>query len=261
LDAAGRGFVSRPRAVSRPSLHDLDLALVPGYDPAVRVTRSMLAALVVAALAGTSLADVYSWTDADGVVHFTNIKPSGGGFKKVLSSEPDKGSKPSVQRGTCDRCDKVPSTDNSPERFHRYDAIILEAAALYRMPVPLIRAVIKVESDYDPKVVSSADCKGLMQVHPEVYVDMGTQGDVFDPRTNIMTGTRLLRWLANQLDGDLVLKIAGYHSGMGSLAKYGYKVPPYPYTRQYVKMVLEHYYRYKAEEARVQSAGAAKKAQ
>ena len=145
---------------------------------------------------------------------------------------------------------KVPSTDTSPERFHRYDQFIQEASELYRIPVPLIRAVISAESDFDPHVVSSMDCKGLMQVHPDVYRDMGTVGDVFDPRTNIMTGTRLLRWLANRVDGDLVLTIAGYHAGLGSLAKYGYTVPPYAYTRQYLKMVLDRYYKYKAEEQR-----------
>jgi soluble lytic murein transglycosylase-like protein len=115
--------------------------------------------------------------------------------------------------------------------------------------------VIKVESDYDTRVVSSMDCKGLMQVHPQVEIDMGAQGDIFDPRTNIMTGTRLLRWLANRVDGDLVLTIAGYHAGLGSLAKYGYTVPPYSYTRQYLKMVLERYYQYKAEEQRAVAAG------
>ena len=97
------------------------------------------------------------------------------------------------------------------------------------------------------------DCKGLMQVHPEVEKDMGVVGDVFDPRTNIMTGTRLLRWLANRVDGDLVLTIAGYHAGLGSLAKYGYTVPPYAYTRQYLKTVLDRYYQYKAEEQRAQA--------
>jgi soluble lytic murein transglycosylase-like protein len=99
------------------------------------------------------------------------------------------------------------------------------------------------------------DCKGLMQVHPAVEIDMGAQGDIFDPRTNIMTGTRLLRWLANRVDGDLVLTIAGYHAGLGSLAKFGYTVPPYSYTRQYLKMVLERYYQYKTEEQRAQALG------
>ena len=213
--------------------------------------------MLVAGLAvpADSAADVYSWTDRDGVVHFTNIKPrSGQGkWKKVLISEPDKGSKASAKRGSCERCDKISATDNSPERFHRYDAFIQEAAELYRIPVPLIRAVIKVESDYDTRVVSAMDCKGLMQVHPAVEIDMGTTGDIFDPRTNIMTGTRLLRWLANRLDGDLVLTIAGYHAGLGSLAKYGYTVPPFKYTRQYLKMVLDRYYQYKADDQRLRA--------
>jgi soluble lytic murein transglycosylase-like protein len=82
---------------------------------------------------------------------------------------------------------------------------------------------------------------------------MGMTGDVFDPRTNILTGTRLLRWLANQLDGDLVLTIAGYHAGLGSLAKFGYSVPPYPQTRNYLKKVLEYYYHYKGEEQRARA--------
>jgi soluble lytic murein transglycosylase-like protein len=206
--------------------------------------------VLVLGLAVSARADVYSWTDKDGVAHFTNMKPSGGKWRKVLTSEPDKGSKASAKRGGCPRCDKVASNDNSPERFHRYDPYIFEASQLYRIPVPLIRAVIKVESDYDPRVVSSMDCKGLMQVHPAVEIDMGAQGDIFDPRTNIMTGTRLLRWLANRVDGDLVLTIAGYHAGLGSLAKYGYTVPPYAYTRTYLKMVLDRYYHYKTEEAR-----------
>jgi soluble lytic murein transglycosylase-like protein len=199
---------------------------------------------------GLAYADVYAWTDNDGVTHFTNMQPGGGKWKKVLDSAAPAGSKASAQRGSCPRCDKVGATDNSPDRFHRYDQYIYEASNLYKIPVPLIRAVIKVESDYDPHVVSSADCKGLMQVHPQVEIDMGSQGDIFDPRNNIMTGTRLLRWLANRTDGDLVLTIAGYHAGLGSLAKYGYTVPPYTYTRQYLKMVLERYYQYKAEETR-----------
>ena len=215
------------------------------------MARSLGLALLACALLGLPAnADVYSWTDDEGVVHFTNIKPSGGKWRKVLTSEPERGSKASARRGTCERCDKVPSTDNSPERFHRYDQFIQEASDLYRIPVPLIRAVIKVESDYDPKVVSAMDCKGLMQVHPEVEIDMGVQGDIFDPRTNIMAGTRLLRWLANRVDGDLVLTIAGYHAGLGSLAKFGYTVPPYTYTRKYLKMVLDRYYQYKADEAK-----------
>jgi hypothetical protein len=208
-----------------------------------------LAAALVILPAALAWADIYSWTDGDGVVHFTNVKPVGkpGKWKKVMTSEPDKGSKASASRGTCERCDKIPSRDNSPERFTRYDEYILEASDLYKIPVPLIRAVIKCESDYDPHVVSAMDAKGLMQLMPEVEEEMGVT-DVFDPRDNILGGTRLLRVLANRYDGDLVLTIAAYHAGMGSLAKYGNTVPPYEHTRKYLKMVLARYYEYKAKE-------------
>jgi soluble lytic murein transglycosylase-like protein len=207
-----------------------------------------LAIALVVAPAAIAWADIYSYTDADGVIHFTNIKPAKKGrWKKVMKTEPDRGTKAAAARGSCERCDKVPSRDNSPERFTRYDAYIEEAADLYKIPTALIRAVIKSESDYDPNVVSAMDAKGLMQLMPEVEQDMGVT-DVFDPRQNILGGTRLLRILANKYDGDLVLTIAAYHAGAGSLAKYGNTVQPYEKTRQYLETVLARYHAYKAKE-------------
>jgi soluble lytic murein transglycosylase-like protein len=222
------------------------------------VARVWLLAIVVGALAvflpgdRPAAADIYSWTDDDGVIHFTNIPPKGKGkgkWKKVMDETPSAGTKASADRGGCPRCDVVPSRDRSPERYQRYDAYIYEASELYKIPVALIRAVIHVESDYDPRVVSSMGAKGLMQVMPEVEIDMGVTS-VFDPRDNILGGTRLLRWLANRYDGDLVLTIAGYHAGAGSLKKYGNTVPPYKNTRKYLKMVLDRYHQYKEREAR-----------
>jgi soluble lytic murein transglycosylase-like protein len=217
------------------------------------VVAALAAALVAAAVAGLmrprdALADIYTYTDADGVVHFTNIKPRGKkakGWKRIAVESPDRGTKAAAERGGCTRCDAVPARDRSPDRYRRYDAYILEAAELYRMPVPLIRAVIHVESDYDPRVVSSAGARGLMQLMPAVEKDMRV-GDVFEPRANILGGTRLLRILANRYDGDLVLTIAAYHAGPGSLARYGNQVPPYTNTRKYLRMVLDRYYKYKA---------------
>lgn len=200
-------------------------------------------ALAVALAVGTAAADIYTWTDDDGVVHFTNLKPRGKGWKKLTLVQPERGSKASADRGV----DAVPARDRSPERFHRYDEHIYEAAALYRLPVPLLRAVIKVESDYDPHVVSVVGAKGLMQLMPAVESDMRV-ANVFEPRDNIMGGARLLRVLANKFDGDLVLTIAAYHAGAGAIARYGDQVPPYVKTRQYVRMVLDRYYEYKARE-------------
>lgn len=197
----------------------------------------------------TASADIYMRKDADGVIHFTNIAPRGKarkGWKRVMKDAPSPG-KAAAQRGQCKRCDLVPSRDNSRERFHRYDEHILEAASLYQIPVALIRAVIKVESDYDPRVVSAMNARGLMQLMPEVVDDMGVT-DVHDPRENILGGTRLLRILANRFDGDVALTIAAYHAGLGSMAKYDNQVPPYANTRKYLRMVLREYERYRALE-------------
>lgn len=193
-----------------------------------------------------ALADTWSFTDSDDVVHFTNVRPKGssaGKWKLVLKSDPAGLGKATGPRGDCPRCDKVPSRDRSPERFTRYDDFIYEAASLYQLPISLLRAVIKVESDYDPRVVSVFGARGLMQLMPAVVKDMGVH-NVHDPRENILGGTRLLRILANRYDGDLVLTIAAYHAGVGSLAKYGDKVPPYEHTRKYLRMVLDRYYKY-----------------
>ena len=210
-----------------------------------RAALAWIAALVTVAGGGAAaVADIYSWTDKDGVVHFTNIRPRGAKARtwKRVMDEASVG-KAAARRGRCERCDMVPASDRSPDRFSRYDAFIHEASQLYAIPVPLIRAVIKVESDYDPKVVSSMGARGLMQLMPAVVSDMGVT-DVHDPRENILGGTRLLRVLANRYEGDLVRTIAAYHAGPGSLARYGDEVPPFPNTRRYLQMVLDRYQKY-----------------
>lgn len=211
--------------------------------------------LLLLAWSSSAHADVWSFSDDDGIVHFTNIRPTGAGAKKWKRIQKDSPAigKAAARRGDCERCDKVPSRDTSPERFTRFDEYIFEAASLYQIPIPLIRAVIKVESDYDPRVVSVFGARGLMQLMPAVIKDMGVH-NVHDPRENILGGTRLLRILANRYDGDLVKTVAAYHAGVGSLAKYGDNVPPYEHTRMYLRMVLDRYYKYVAKE---RSAGAA----
>jgi len=127
--------------------------------------------------------------------------------------------------------------------YSRYDASIIEASRNYSIPEPFIRAVIRMESDYDPRVVSIAGAQGLMQLMPGTAKRMNVKNP-FDPHDNIMGGTRYLRHLANMFGGDMVLTIAGYHAGEGAVLKYG-GVPPYSTTKGYIRRVLKFYYRYK----------------
>lgn len=193
-------------------------------------------------------ADIFMYKDKNGVTHFTNIKPRGGKYKRLYKKGPGK-----AARKRCKGCDVVPAKDASPARFSRYDKFIYGAARLYKIPAALIRAVIESESDYDPRVVSSAGAKGLMQLMPLTAKAMGVT-DVYDPRENIYGGTRYLRVMANTFSGNLVLTVAGYHAGPGAVAKYK-GVPPYVTTHKYVRVVIRRYYKYQKREAAKRKAG------
>jgi soluble lytic murein transglycosylase-like protein len=204
----------------------------------VRAT-AVCAALVSGLVVGyPAAADIYSYTDKDGTVHFTNIRPSGKGarqFKLYMKTPDIRKPRPGVV--------PVPSRSTDPARYSRYDASIREAAQSFTIPEPFIRAIIRVESDYDPRVVSVAGAQGLMQLMPGTAKRMNVKNP-FDPHDNIIGGTRYLRHLANMFGGDMVLTIAGYHAGEGAVTKYG-GVPPYTMTRDYIRKVLKFYYHYK----------------
>lgn len=194
------------------------------------LAASILAALVLV-LAGSARADIYTYVDKDGVVHFTTNKTAGS--KLYLKSK---------ERAASGVTPVMPS-DRSPDRFSRYDETIRQAATLYQIPVELIRAIIKVESDYDPRAVSVAGARGLMQMIPPTADRMQVR-DIFDPRENIFGGVRYLRVLANMFNGDLQLTIAGYNAGEGAVIRYG-GIPPFEETRMYVTKVLAYYHRYR----------------
>jgi soluble lytic murein transglycosylase-like protein len=180
-------------------------------------------------------AEIYEYVDAEGVAHYTNVPPDNGRrWKRVLFE------------GRSNREIRTPRAlrDRSPERYRRYDDHIVEAARLYQLPVAFLRAVMHVESDYDPNVVSVDGAMGLMQLMPFVAEKMGVENP-FDPRQNILGGARFLRILANQWNGDLVLTVASYNAGAGAVERYK-GVPPYSETRRYVNRVLQHYYAYRS---------------
>ena len=208
-----------------------------------RFARSTRIAIALGGLAVLALtptpasADLYSFVDKDGTTHFTNKPKNDGRYKLTIKGGGGK------NRSKSAIAVSLPA-DKSPDRFTRYDPWIKQAAALYRIPEPLVRAVIKCESNYDPRAVSPAGAHGLMQLMPETALRMQVR-DIFDPRENIFGGTRFLRILANHFNGSLELTIAGYNAGEGAVMRYG-GIPPFAETQGYVTCVLTAYQRYRS---------------
>ena len=121
-------------------------------------------------------------------------------------------------------------------RRREHDHLIHEAAAHYQVNPTLIHAVMQAESAFDPLAVSPAGAMGLMQLMPETAGAFEIV-DPFDPRENIMGGTRLLRELLDAHHHNVALVLAAYNAGPTAVARYG-GVPPFPETQGYVKKII-----------------------
>ena len=118
------------------------------------------------------------------------------------------------------------------------DDYFQEASQTYGVPVSLLKAVAKAESNFDQSVVSSAGAVGVMQLMPETAKDLGVK-NIYDTKENIMGGAKELSQLLERYDGDLTLTLAGYNAGIGNVQKYG-GVPPFKETQNYIKKVTAY---------------------
>jgi len=125
-----------------------------------------------------------------------------------------------------------------------YADLIHRVAAGERADPKLVRAIIKVESSFDPLAISRKGARGLMQLMPAT-ADRYAVANVFDPDANIRGGVRYLRDLQGMFPGQLSLALAAYNAGEKIVLRYN-RVPPYPETRQYVARVLDLYGRSEA---------------
>lgn len=118
---------------------------------------------------------------------------------------------------------------------------IIEAAELYRLPIPLILALIRQESNFTLQAVSPKGAMGLMQLMPGTAVSLGVR-DPFDPRENILAGCRYFRQLLDYFQGNVPLALAGYNAGYHRVISAGCQVPAIKETQEFVTQVMGLYY-------------------
>jgi soluble lytic murein transglycosylase-like protein len=122
----------------------------------------------------------------------------------------------------------------------KIDALIVGAGRRHDVDPLLLYAVMHRESSFKRMAISHKGASGLMQLMPATARRFGVR-NIFDPAENIEAGTRYLRWLLNTFDGDVRLALAGYNAGEGAVMKYGWRVPPYRETQEYVRRISERY--------------------
>ena len=199
----------------------------------LRLTRSWFAAAAAACAmsAAPAFADIFSFKDEKGVVHFTNIKGLDSRYKLVRKED----GSPITGAMTPGRVFMPSQAD-----IDKYSAIITTASKAYGVDASLIHAVISAESAYNPYAISRTGAMGLMQLMPDTARRYGVQ-NMMDPVENIHGGVRYLRDLLAMFRGRMDLAIAAYNAGENAVIRAGHKVPNYAETRHYVPKVLGFY--------------------
>jgi soluble lytic murein transglycosylase-like protein len=165
---------------------------------------------------------MFKFKAPDGTTHFTNA-PTDPRYQRM-------GFTTGTQAGWL----RLPQGDPAP-----YTREITEAANRYGLPERLVTAVIRAESGFNPRAISSKGAQGLMQLMPSTASVLGVRNS-FDPRENIEGGVRHLRGLIDRFPGNLPFAIAAYNAGEKAVTAYG-GIPPYPETQDYVGKVLRYY--------------------
>jgi soluble lytic murein transglycosylase-like protein len=191
---------------------------------------NLLILVTVCAAPGFARADVYSFTDANGVTHFSNV-PADSRYQLLIGTPAD-----AVVASPKDK------SIDWLARSAQYDGVITGAAKAATIQAALVRAVIVVESGFNPRAVSKKGAIGLMQLQPATAKRYGVK-NIYDPEQNVRAGAHYLSDLLNRFDSNLELALAAYNAGEEAVERYGRRVPPYRETLAYVPSVMKVYQR------------------
>jgi len=179
-------------------------------------------ATVFLGLASPADAQIYSWRDADGRLVLSGTKPT--------NAE-------SVRTFVVPETEGVRTTrSTAPDRAQAYDDIIEENSRLNNVRPSLVKAVVQVESGFNPRAYSPKGAMGLMQLMPATARELGVRNP-FDPEENVRGGVAYLRQLLDRYDNNEQLALAAYNAGPGAVDRHGQAIPPYRETRDYVTKV------------------------
>mgnify|MGYP001822523024 FL=1 len=180
--------------------------------------------LTLIAAVSSVYADIFMYIDENGVMHFTNAPTSNEHEYKVYIKE-----KTAVSK--------------SFYSTNKYDHFISDAARQTGVDSRLLKAMIKAESDFNPRAVSRKGAMGLMQIMPENF-KMLNLDNPFDPLQNIRAGARYFQKMYERFNGKLALSLAAYNAGPTAVDRYK-RIPPYQETEEYVRRVLRYYRTFK----------------
>lgn len=180
------------------------------------------------------MADIYQYTDENGVVHFSNVGV-GKHHKKLKKSASARHQKKTTARSTNRSRSRV-SSSNKP---NTYDRIIHSACDRHGVDPALVQAIVKVESDFNPYAISRKGAMGLMQLMPQTATAMNVSNS-FNPHDNIDGGVKYFRYLMDRYEGNLPLALAAYNAGESAVKRWG-TIPPYRETQNYVKKIMKIY--------------------
>jgi soluble lytic murein transglycosylase-like protein len=197
---------------------------------------TFLIATLLAASAAAAHSQIYTYVDADGLRHYTDV-PDNNRYRLLILSPRDR-------TASGDRYDAMLLA-----KAGRYDSIIEKAAIAASVEPNLLRAVIVVESGFNSRAVSKRGAMGLMQLMPATATRFGVSNP-YDPLQNVHAGARYLKFLIDRFGQDVRLALAAYNAGEDAVDRNGGQIPPFSETMAYVPRVLKIYQMLRNQQAR-----------